>query len=65
MCFSIPGQIKSIKSKTFTIDYGSEKRQVEKSLVGVKTGDWVFVQNKTIVKKIPQKNALKILSLMS
>ncbi|MFH1366557.1 MAG: HypC/HybG/HupF family hydrogenase formation chaperone [Patescibacteria group bacterium] len=65
MCLSIPGKIKSIKSKTFTIDYGSEKRCIGKSLVGVKKGDWVLVQNKTIVKKMPEKQAREVLSLLS
>ena len=65
MCLSIPGKIKSVKNKTFTIDYGSEKQRVDKSLVGVKKGDWVLVQNKTIVKKMPERNALEILKLMN
>jgi hydrogenase assembly chaperone HypC/HupF len=64
MCLSIPGQIKSIKKNTFTIDYVSEKRTVDKSLVGVKKGDWVLVQNKTIVRKMSKKNAFQVLSLI-
>lgn len=65
MCLSIPGKIKSVKNKTFTIDYGFEKRKVDKSLVGVQKGDWVLVQNKTIVKKMPVKSALEILKLIN
>ena len=65
MCLSIPGKIKSIKRHLYTIDYGSEKRCIGKSLVGVKKGDWVLVQNQTIVKKMPEANALEILKLMN
>lgn len=65
MCLSIPGKIKSVKNHTFIVDYGSEKREVNNSLVGIKKGDWVLVQNKTIVKKMPERSALEILKLMN
>ena len=64
MCLSIPGKIKSIRNKIFTIDYGSEKREISKSLVRVKKGDCVLVQNRTIVRKIPAKQAKEALSLL-
>lgn len=65
MCLSIPGQIKSVRKKIFSIDYGSKKREVSKSLVRVKRGDWVLVQNRTIVRKMPAKQAKEVLSLLS
>ncbi|MFA5070247.1 MAG: HypC/HybG/HupF family hydrogenase formation chaperone [Patescibacteria group bacterium] len=65
MCLSIPGKIESIKNHTFTVDYGSEKRKVMNCLLPVKKGDWVLVQNKTIVKRMPERSALEILKLMN
>jgi len=65
MCLSIPGKIKSIKKGIFEIDYGFEKRKVNKSLAKIKIGDYVLVQNQIIVKKIPQKQALETLKLIN
>ena len=65
MCLSIPGKIKSAKKGFFEIDYGFEKRTVKKSLIKIKAGDYVLVQNQMIIKKIPQKQAIETLKLIN
>jgi len=65
MCFSIPGKVKSIKNNNFFIDYQGNLQRVGKSLVKVKKGEWVLVQNGVIVRKISPKNAKEILELIS
>ena len=65
MCFLIPGKIKSIKKDVFTVEYNGEIKNINNSLISVKKGDWVLVQNGMIVRKIPKNQALEILSLIS
>jgi len=58
MCFAIPGKIISIKGKIATVDYSGEKREADCSFIKVKAGDYVIVQNKLVIEKIPEKEAI-------
>lgn len=64
MCLAIPGKVVELKDggKTAIVDYGSEKREVDNSLVNAKVGDWVIVQFKTIVNKLSEEEAEEMLT---
>ncbi len=64
MCLSIPGKIIKAEENNYTIDYGSEQRTVETSLVDVKPGDYVIISNKIILAKVPGDKAKKFLEII-
>jgi len=59
MCLAIPGKVIKINKENAIVDYLGEKREVNCSLVDCKIGDYVIVQNKFIMQKVPEKEALK------
>ena len=61
MCLAIPGKIVSIKGNMATVDYGPEKREADCSFIKTKIGDYVIIQNKIVVEKIPEKEAIQAL----
>jgi len=68
MCLALPNKITSInlkeKSKKINLlDPFGKRKEVENSLVRVKKGDYVILQNKIIVRKINTKEAKEIISL--
>jgi hydrogenase assembly chaperone HypC/HupF len=65
MCLAIPGKVIEVDSKTrfATIDYSGEKRKASIELVEVKPGDYVIVQAKFIIQKIPEKEALEAIKV--
>ncbi len=64
MCLSIPGKIIKIENEKFIIDYNGDKREAKMSLVDVKVGDYVIVNNKIIVAKIKEGQAKKFLEIV-
>lgn len=64
MCLAIPGKVVEIKNngKTAVIDYGSEKREADNSLVNAKVGDWVIVQFRTVVNKLSEDETKEMLA---
>ncbi|HLC65683.1 MAG TPA: HypC/HybG/HupF family hydrogenase formation chaperone [Candidatus Nanoarchaeia archaeon] len=54
MCLAIPGKIIAVKGKTATIDYGSEKRKATIVVGDYKSGDYVIVQGKIVIEKVPK-----------
>ena len=55
MCLAIPGKIVKIDGDVATIDYGSEHR-VAKIVEGqYKEGDFVIVQAKIVIEKVPEE----------
>ena len=65
MCLAIPGKVVELKDngKIAIVDYGSEKRKADNSLVKAKVGEWVLVQFKMVVDKLSEadaKEALKV-----
>ena len=61
MCLSIPGKVASIRKGKITVDYSGEKREANLALMDIKVGDWVIVNNKIIISKMPKEEARKIL----
>ncbi|MBD3252803.1 HypC/HybG/HupF family hydrogenase formation chaperone [Candidatus Pacearchaeota archaeon] len=64
MCFAIPGKVVEINNEDVTVDYQIEKRKV-KNFLQLKIGDYVIVQGGFVIKKIPEKEALEALELIT
>ncbi len=64
MCFTIPYKVVDINDK-ITLEIEGEKRTAQGSLVSVKQGDFVLLQNGVIIKKISRNDAEEIISLIS
>jgi len=58
MCLAIPGKITAIKKKMATVDYGDQKTEAKIFIGDFKIGDYVIVQGKIVVEKVP-KNQVK------
>lgn len=59
MCFAIPGKIVSKKDNKVVVDYGEQ--QVEAGIIDgeYKEGDFVIVQGKIVVDKVPDEQVEK------
>jgi hydrogenase assembly chaperone HypC/HupF len=60
MCLAIPGKVISIdaKKQTAIVDYEAERREASTMLLSdTKVGDYVLVQAKMIVLKVPADQA--------
>lgn len=65
MCLAIPGKILEIKKDTAVIDYGSEKREANCSLIKCNVGDYVIVSNMMVIDKVDKKEAEESLEMYS
>lgn len=68
MCLAIPGNVIKVdtKRKTAIIDYGAEKREVGTVLIpDIAVGEYVLVQAKMIVQRIPTDEAKKFLKTLA
>ncbi len=65
MCLAIPGKIISIENKTATVDYGSEKRLASIVVGDFAVGDFVVVQGKIVVERVPPEQVQQWLELLS
>jgi len=63
LCLAIPGKVIKVEEGFAAVDYSGEKRKASTQLVKVKPGDYVVVQAKFIVQKIPKKEALEAIKL--
>ena len=63
MCLAIPGKVTKVEKGFATVDYSGEKRKASTELVKVKPGDYVIVQAKFIMQKIPMNEALEAIKL--
>lgn len=62
MCLSIPGKVVEIDGDNATIDYQGEHRSASIRLKkDVKVGDYVIVNAKFVMQKVPEEEALKII----
>ena len=61
MCLAIPGKVVSVKGEDVVVEYPGEKREVKDVGLGVKKGDYVIVQAKIVVQKVPEEDALESL----
>ena len=64
MCLAIPGKIIEIKNDIALIDYGSEKRQAKIIIGDFKVNDYVIVQGKIIIEKVPEEQVQAWLNLL-
>lgn len=64
MCFAIPGKIIKIEDDLATVEYGEVKREAKLLDKTYKIGDYVIVQHKFVMQKIPEKQALETLKLI-
>lgn len=55
MCLAIPGKIIEIRDNVAVIDYGSEKREARIVEGDFKIGDFVIVQGRIIIEKVPEE----------
>ncbi len=65
MCLAIPGKIIEISEDKFIIDYETDKRIVNFSVINVVVGDYVIVSNKIIVNKVPKEEAIRYLEMIN
>ena len=54
MCLAVPGKIIEINNDIATIDYGKEKRIGKIIEERFSVGDYVIVQGKIVIEKIPE-----------
>jgi hydrogenase maturation factor len=64
MCLAYPGKIEKIKKDIATIDYDFEKRQAKLIDTKFKVGDYVIVQGKIVIEKVPKKSAEQWLEMI-
>ncbi len=64
MCLAIPGKIVAIEKDMATVDYGSEKRQAKIIVGDFKIGDFVIVQAKIVIEKVPPEQVSSWLELV-
>ena len=64
MCFAIPGKITKIEDDLATVEYYNKDKRTAKIIEeGYSEGDYVIVQAKIIVQKVPEEDALKAIEL--
>ena len=63
MCLAVPGKIVKINGHTAIVDYELEKREVGLLEPVYKVGDWVIVQGRIVIQKIPAKQAQRALAM--
>jgi hydrogenase assembly chaperone HypC/HupF len=64
MCLAFPGKIVSINKDMAIVDYEAEKRKAKLIDKKLKVGDYVIVQGKIVIEKIPTKDAVKWLEMI-
>lgn len=64
MCLAIPGKIIEIKKNVAIVDYGSEKREAKIIGGDFKIGDYVIIQGKLVIEKIPEEQVKGWLELV-
>ncbi len=63
MCLAIPRKVIEINEDNLVVECGKNKINV-KSLLNIKKGDYVLVQGKIIVDKIPKEKAENFLEML-
>mgnify|MGYP006281018125 CR=1 FL=1 len=61
MCLAIPGKVVEVNDDSALIDYGSERRKADISLIVPKTGDYVVVNTGFVIQVVPEEEAIESL----
>jgi len=64
MCIALPLKIKKIENRRIIIEENGQEKEVNGSLIKVKVGDYVILQNNFIVGKISKKEAKEVLKFV-
>jgi hydrogenase maturation factor len=64
MCLAYPGKIIRISKDMATVDYEVEKRRAKLVEKKYRVGDYVVVQGRIVIEKIPKKDAEKWLEMI-
>jgi hydrogenase expression/formation protein HypC len=64
MCLAIPGKIVAIKKNVAYIDYGDQKTEAGIVDGDFKVGDFVIVQGKIVIEKVPKSQIKKWLQFL-
>ncbi len=62
MCYAIPGKIISINANKVTVEYFGETKTAINEIADVAIGDYIYAQGGFVIDRIPEKEALEILS---
>jgi len=65
MCLAFPQQIVKINGNKAKIRISSQEQEIDISLVKVRKGDFVLVQNNTAIRKIPQNQIKELTALFT
>lgn len=64
MCFAVPGKIVKISGEMATVEYGEVLREAKLIDSGYSVGDYVIVQARFVVQKVPEQEAIESLRLI-
>lgn len=64
MCLAIPGKITRITKNIATVDYGSEKREARIVEGDFHVGEFVIVQGRIVIEKVPAEQVAGWLELV-
>ena len=62
---ALPYKVLSQDESGIRVDFLGKQHTIKNSLIKIKPGDFVLVQNGVIIKKVPKKEAKEILRLIS
>lgn len=65
MCLTIPVKVIKKTKSGVVVDYGGKDLEIKNIFIDVEIGDFVLVQNHSIINKIPEKEAKEILQMFS
>ena len=65
MCLAIPGKVIEIKGEDVIVDYQVERRKVKNLFDDLKIGEYVVVSGGFVIKKVPEKEALETIELIT
>jgi hydrogenase expression/formation protein HypC len=63
MCLAVPGKIIEINGDLVKVDYKREIREAKLVSNNFKVGDYVIVQGKVVIEKVPKEDVKKWLDL--
>lgn len=63
MCYAIPGKIIEIKGDIAVVDYFGEHRNALNKFLNAKIGEYVYAQGGILIDKLPETEALEILTI--